>query len=149
MVYGYARVSTSDQNLDRQKDALEKYGIDDLYCEKMSGTKKNRPELDRMLSKIQDAWKKQFMILHCVFSWKPHINFLKIKNTYIKQIFKGVFYMFRNVPDILTTKQCQELLKIGKKTMLYLLKSKKIEAFKIGSRWKIPKESVIEYITYM
>ena len=55
MVYGYARVSTSDQNLDRQKDALEKYGIDDLYCEKMSGTKKNRPELDRMLSKIQDA----------------------------------------------------------------------------------------------
>ena len=57
--------------------------------------------------------------------------------------------MFRNVPDILTTKQCQELLKIGKNTMLYLLKSKKIEAFKIGSRWKIPKESVIEYITYM
>ena len=55
MVYGYARVSTSDQNLDRQKDALEKYGIDDLYCEKMSGTKKNRPELDRMLSKIQDG----------------------------------------------------------------------------------------------
>ena len=56
--------------------------------------------------------------------------------------------MFRNVPDILTTKQCQELLKIGKNTMLELLKSKKIEAFKIGSRWKIPKESVIEYITY-
>ena len=54
-VLGYARVSTSDQNLDRQKDALEKYGIDRLYCEKMSGTKKSRPELDRMLSEIEDG----------------------------------------------------------------------------------------------
>lgn len=55
MVYGYARVSTADQNLDRQKDALQKYGIDCLFCEKMSGTKKSRPELDRMLSEIGDG----------------------------------------------------------------------------------------------
>ena len=55
LIYGYARVSTSDQNLDRQKDALKNYGIDVLYCEKMSGTKKNRPELDKMLSIIQDG----------------------------------------------------------------------------------------------
>jgi len=55
MVYGYARVSTSDQNLDRQKDALQKYGIDIMYCEKMSGTKKSRPELDRMLAEIQNG----------------------------------------------------------------------------------------------
>ena len=54
-VLAYARVSTSDQNLDRQKDALEKYGIDRLYCEKMSGTKKSRSELDRMLSEIEDG----------------------------------------------------------------------------------------------
>lgn len=49
---GYARVSTSDQNLDRQMDALKNYGIDVLYCEKMSGTKRSRPELDRMLSPV-------------------------------------------------------------------------------------------------
>ena len=55
IIYGYARVSTSDQNLDRQKDALEKYGIDLLFCEKVSGTKKSRPELDKMLSEIQDG----------------------------------------------------------------------------------------------
>ena len=55
MIYGYARVSTSDQNLDRQKDALQNYGIDVLYCEKMSGTKKSRPELDKMLSVIGDG----------------------------------------------------------------------------------------------
>lgn len=43
------------QNLDRQMDALRKYGIDKLYCEKMSGTKKSRPELDRMLKEIEDG----------------------------------------------------------------------------------------------
>ena len=53
MIYGYARVSTADQNLDRQTDALKKYGIDKLFCEKMSGTKKNRPELDLMLQMVQ------------------------------------------------------------------------------------------------
>ena len=49
-VYGYARVSTADQNLARQKDALKKYGVDRLFFEKISGAKKSRPELDRMLS---------------------------------------------------------------------------------------------------
>lgn len=55
MIYGYARVSTADQNLDRQKDALNKYGIDRLYCEKILGTKKNRPELDAMLRELRDG----------------------------------------------------------------------------------------------
>ncbi len=55
MIYGYARVSTSDQNLDRQQDALQKYGIDKLYCEKLSGTKKSRPELDRLLKDLQEG----------------------------------------------------------------------------------------------
>ena len=55
MILGYARVSTDAQNLDRQLDALKKYGIDKLYCEKMSGTKKSRPELDRMMKEIEDG----------------------------------------------------------------------------------------------
>ena len=55
MIYGYARVSTADQNLDRQIDALNKYGINRLYCEKMSGTKKNRPELSRVLEILSDG----------------------------------------------------------------------------------------------
>ena len=55
MTRGYARVSTSDQNLDRQQDALQKYGIDKLYCEKLSGTKKSRPELDRLLKDLQEG----------------------------------------------------------------------------------------------
>ena len=55
MIYGYARVSTADQKLTRQKDALLRYNIDKLFCEKISGTKKNRPELDRMLRELNDG----------------------------------------------------------------------------------------------
>ena len=33
-IFGYARVSTEQQNLDRQIDALKKYGCDMIYNEK-------------------------------------------------------------------------------------------------------------------
>lgn len=55
MTYGYARVSTADQNLDRQTDALKNYKVDKIFCEKISGTKKNRPELDKLLSEISSG----------------------------------------------------------------------------------------------
>ena len=54
-VFGYARVSTEAQNLDRQLDALENYGVDMIYNEKMSGTKKNRPELTKLLDRITEG----------------------------------------------------------------------------------------------
>lgn len=52
MLVGYARVSTDGQNLDRQIDALKAVGVDSrvLYQEKITGTKKDRPELQRMLN---------------------------------------------------------------------------------------------------
>ena len=49
---GYARVSTESQNLDRQLDALKKYGVDIIYNEKMTGTKKDRPELNKLLDRM-------------------------------------------------------------------------------------------------
>lgn len=52
MIYGYARVSTADQCLDRQVDALKNYRVDKIYCEKISGTKKNRPELDKLIGEV-------------------------------------------------------------------------------------------------
>lgn len=51
---GYARVSTQDQNLDRQIAALEKCQVDKLFCDKMSGTTTRRPELQKMLDYIRD-----------------------------------------------------------------------------------------------
>ena len=50
--YGYARVSTAEQVLDRQLDMLSKYGVDRIYSEKMTGTRRDRPELQRMLTDL-------------------------------------------------------------------------------------------------
>lgn len=49
---GYARVSTAEQNLERQLDMLRQYGVDVIFQEKMSGTKRDRPELTKMLSHL-------------------------------------------------------------------------------------------------
>lgn len=51
-IIGYARVSTEEQNLERQIDALEQFGAEILYNEKITGTKKHRPELDKLLDRI-------------------------------------------------------------------------------------------------
>ena len=54
-IFGYARVSTEAQNLDRQLDALRKYGVDVIYNEKMTGTKRDRPELTKLLERISEG----------------------------------------------------------------------------------------------
>ena len=54
-IYGYARVSTEQQNLDRQIDALTGYGVDRLYNEKMTGIRKDRPELRKMLESLTEG----------------------------------------------------------------------------------------------
>ena len=53
--YGYARVSTCDQNLDRQLDMLERYGVDQFFTEKMSGTKRERPELSNLIQCLKEG----------------------------------------------------------------------------------------------
>ncbi len=45
---GYARVSTQDQNLDLQVDALSKAGCDRVWMEKSTGRKMDRPELTKL-----------------------------------------------------------------------------------------------------
>ena len=54
-VFGYARVSRDTQNLDRQIDALKRYGVDKIYNEKMTGTRKDRPELSKLLDRITEG----------------------------------------------------------------------------------------------
>lgn len=54
--------------------------------------------------------------------------------------------MFEKVPDILTLKECQQLLKIGRNSMLKFLNSGELEGFKIGNRWRVYKYSVIDFI---
>lgn len=52
-IYGYARVSTQQQELTRQLDLLEKYKCTEIVTEKMTGTKSNRPELNRLKDKLR------------------------------------------------------------------------------------------------
>ncbi|MFQ7292698.1 MAG: recombinase family protein [Monoglobales bacterium] len=54
-IYGYARVSTTDQILDRQLDMLHDYGVNKIYSEKITGTRKERPELQKMLDNLDEG----------------------------------------------------------------------------------------------
>jgi DNA invertase Pin-like site-specific DNA recombinase len=51
---GYARVSTREQNLDRQIDALNREHVSRIFAEKRSGKNTERPELHKMLDYIHD-----------------------------------------------------------------------------------------------
>lgn len=55
MKIGYARVSTRDQNLDLQIDALKKAGCDDtyIYKEEISGATRERPQLKKVLEHLR------------------------------------------------------------------------------------------------
>lgn len=53
MIIGYARVSTDDQNLDAQTDALLTIGAGKIFADKISGSKRVRPELDKMLDQLR------------------------------------------------------------------------------------------------
>ena len=58
MKYGYARVSTAGQardgnSLECQEKALREAGAEKIFSEKFSGVKDNRPELNKLLKKIQ------------------------------------------------------------------------------------------------
>ena len=53
MKIGYARVSTADQNLDLQFNALTEYGCTTIYQEKISGKSADRPELKKLLENLR------------------------------------------------------------------------------------------------
>lgn len=53
MKIGYARVSTRDQNLNLQIDALRQAGCEKIFEEKISAGKEKRPELDKMLETLR------------------------------------------------------------------------------------------------
>ena len=53
MIFGYARVSTDDQLLDAQTDALTAAGAERIFADKISGSMRKRPELDRLLDHLR------------------------------------------------------------------------------------------------
>lgn len=53
--YGYARVSTHEQNLDSQIYALKQYGCNKIYTEVQSGRNSKRNELDKVIKKLKSG----------------------------------------------------------------------------------------------
>ena len=53
MLIGYARVSTFDQNVDLQEDALKRAGCEKIFSDKVSGAKKERPGMNEAISHLR------------------------------------------------------------------------------------------------
>lgn len=55
MKIGYARVSTEDQKLELQLASLRKAGCRKIFQEKISGTRRDRPELNKLLEQLREG----------------------------------------------------------------------------------------------
>ena len=54
--------------------------------------------------------------------------------------------MFRDYPDVVTVEQMSKMLGISDKTAYALLRDNKIEHFKVGRTYKIPKIHILSYL---
>lgn len=91
MIFGYARVSTEDQNLHLQTDALKHFGVEKIFEEKVTGTKRERPQLEEMMKYLRSGdtvvvWKldrigRSFKHLVDIVSYfnENGINFVSLK----------------------------------------------------------------------
>lgn len=54
MKYGYARVSTTGQSLEAQIDLLKDEKCDEIFAEKYTGTKKDRPQFQKLINTLEE-----------------------------------------------------------------------------------------------
>ena len=92
MVFGYARVSTTDQNLDLQIDAFLKEGIDvkNIFKDKVSSSKEDRKSLSKLLEYVRDGdtivvWKLD-RLARSLIHFTNFINRLNEKGVKFKSI---------------------------------------------------------------
>ena len=53
MIYGYVRVSTREQNEERQLIAMRDFGVDRIFTDKQSGKDFDRPQYQKLLRKLK------------------------------------------------------------------------------------------------
>ncbi|MBU5463692.1 recombinase family protein [Anaerotignum sp. MSJ-24] len=105
--YGYIRVSSTDQNDDRQIIALHEFGINDsfIYADKQSGKDFNRPQYRKLMKKLKPG------DLLCILSIdRLGRNYEEIQNQWrILTKEKGVDICVIDMP-LLDTRQGKDLL---------------------------------------
>ncbi len=94
MIYGYARVSTSDQNEGMQVDALRSAGCTEIFTDKASGAKTSRPALDMMLPLLTEGdtlviWKLDRLGRSTIHLFNLLEN-LKSRGVAVRSIMEGV-----------------------------------------------------------
>jgi len=67
-----------------------------------------------------------------------------MKKSELKELYQ---MMFPDYPDIVTVKQLREMLGISRQLAYALINDGELQAIKIGTSFKIPKVSVIHYVT--
>ncbi|MBS9775712.1 MAG: recombinase family protein [Fusobacterium sp.] len=92
MIFGYARVSTYEQNLDLQIDALLKIGISEknIYTDKVSSAQKERKQLESLLKQLREddtivVWKID-RIARSLIDFNKLMNFFIAKKVRFKSI---------------------------------------------------------------
>ena len=91
---GYARVSTDDQNLELQLDALKKSGCNRVFTDKLSGTRLIRPGLDDALSHLRTGdtlvvWKLD-RLGRSVKGLVDLVNSLEARNVHFRSLTDGI-----------------------------------------------------------
>ncbi|ANZ99305.1 resolvase [Carnobacterium divergens] len=101
---GYARISTSHQQLDAQINALTKYGCDKIFTEQESGRKTKRRQLDKAIASLEKGdtfvifkldrlsrGTKHLLSLMEFFN-EAEINFVSIQNNIDTSTSMGKFF---------------------------------------------------------
>ena len=108
MIIGYARVSSKEQNLDRQIEELKKFGCEKIFTEKESGKDFNRPVYKQMRSKLRFG---DVLVVHDLSRFGR--NKEEIKNEWKSLIDDEIDIVVLNMP-ILDTRQYKNLEGVGK-----------------------------------
>ena len=107
MIFGYARVSFTDQNLDRQLRELEAFGCEKIYSEKQSGKDFSRPVYREMRSKMRFG---DVLVVHDLSRFGR--NKQEIRNEWKSIIDEEIDIVVLNMP-ILDTRKYKELEGVG------------------------------------
>lgn len=131
MKYGYARVSTIHQDLESQLQQLKKENCDEIFAEKISGTKSDRPEFQKLLTKIKPGdtlvvtkvdrfarnTRNALEIIQELFNQDVRVHILNmgiIENTPTGKLIFSIFSAFAEFERDMTIERTQEGKAIAK-----------------------------------